>query len=115
MASFTNWCMNYYESVKVEDEILYPGYHMHLLDDASGTNIYKMRADLMEFLHFHEEYLSAVVKHLVDVEFKLDSFGLDPAEIPKVSVNKFIVLSFIVFPNLSSNMFFVFIVGTGEV
>ncbi len=88
--------MNYYESVKVEDEILYPGYHMHLLDDASGTNIDKIGADLMDYLQLHENYLSTVVKQFVDVEFKLNSLGLDNAEILKVTVNKFVVLSFIV-------------------
>ncbi len=81
MPIFYDMCKEYYEIVKAEDEIMYSGYHMSLLDDASGTCIYQTRADLLNSLQFHEVYLSEVVKELVAIEFKLSSIWLHPTQI----------------------------------
>ena len=95
MATFSDMCKVYYEHVKGEDEILYPGYHIRLLDEASETNIYQTREDLIQCLEFHEFFLTEMVKDLVSVELKLAEFGLDTSQILKVCVTTILFLDII--------------------
>ncbi len=99
MAPFYDMCVAYYQLVKAEDEILYPGYHVHLLDDASETYIYETREGLLKGLDFQESFLKTVVRDLVTVEFQLAETGLEPSQVLKVCVTTFCsLLSFILFP-----------------
>ena len=75
----------YYEIVKAVDEIMYPGYHMHLLDDASETGIYQTRADNLMALEIQESFLATMVKDIATVESKLSGFvRLHPRQICQV-------------------------------
>ena len=74
MAIFYEKIEEYYEIVKAVDEIMYPGYHMHLLDDASETGIYKSRADNLKALEIQEDWLESTLKGIAAVESKLGRF-----------------------------------------
>ena len=97
MASFTDMCLAYYQHVKGEDNILYPGYHIRLLDEASETNIYQTREDLIQSLEFHESFLKEVVKDLVSVELQLAEIGLETSQVLKVCVTTILFLDIIHF------------------
>ena len=97
MATFSDMCKVYYEHVKGEDEILYPGYHIRLLDEASKTNIYQTREDLIQCLDYHESFLKEVVKDLVSVELQLAEIGLDTSQVLKVCVTTILFLDIIHF------------------
>ena len=85
MGFFYEKLEQYYEIVKVVDEIIYPGYHMHLLDDASETGIYQTRADNLMALEIQESFLAAMVKNIAAVESKLSGFDrLHPRQICQV-------------------------------
>ena len=70
----------FYRLVKGEDEILYPGYHVRLLDEASETYIYQTREDLMKCL-----------------EVQLAEIGLEPSQVLKVCVTTILILVIIHF------------------
>ena len=74
MGIFYEKIEEYYVLVKAVDEILYPGYHMHLLDDASETGIYQTRADHLMALEIQESFLEWMVKGIAAVESKLGRF-----------------------------------------
>jgi hypothetical protein len=97
MAPFYDMCMAYYQLVKAEDEILYPGYHVRLLDEASETYIYQTREDLMKCLDCQESFLNLVVKDLVSVELQLAEIGLEPSQVLKVCVTTILFLVIIHF------------------
>ena len=97
MAPFYDMCVAYYQLVKAEDEILYPGYHVHLLDDASETYIYETREGLLKGLEFQEDYLDLLVKNLVTVESQLSEIGLEPSQVLKVCVTTVLFLVIIHF------------------
>ena len=91
MAPFYDMCVAYYQLVKAEDEILYPGYHVHLLDDASETYIYETREGLLKGLEFQESFLNSCVRDLVAVESQLAEIGLEPSQVLKVCVTTIIL------------------------
>ena len=65
------FCQDYYKLNGDLDEILYPGYHIPLLEEACETNTTRIRGELMEAAEFHQEYSSTITRQLNANAYKI--------------------------------------------